>query len=256
VSQLWLAHEHVWSTQHLPKLRQRAFSSVAQMMSENRLSAYLNALWPHLWWYLTCGPLAVEELFDPVLRIYGIDIDRYIARGRVTPLLILLAFLGVFYSGFLAWRDADSARRQGSKQLEDLTRPQFIADITKVSVERFQARTDLIRLLVHITIRNLGVESSIGGWQLKVVPPQPATPYLQTADGWLNREERDGNLLNLTTVIRKNEIILGWLLCQGPSDQLGLHAGQGPAVQVLFKDAYDRTYSPVYPPNFKSDFFS
>jgi hypothetical protein len=226
------------------------------MMSERRIPAYINALLPHLWWYLMCGPLAVEESLDSVLRAYGIDVDRYIARGHVTLLLALLAFVGVFYSGFFAWRDADDNRRQANKQLEYLTRPQFVAEITKVSVEQFQRRGDLIRLFVYVTIRNLGIESSIADWQLKVIPPQPATPSLQTEQGWLERAGFNGNLLNLTRVVQKNEIISGWLLCQGPGDRLGLHTGQRPAVQVLFKDVYERVYSAIYPPNFKSDFFS
>jgi hypothetical protein len=91
---------------------------------------------------------------------------------------------------------------------------------------------------------------------MKVVPPQPATPYLQTADGWLDRSEENKNLLTAKNLIRKNESISGWLLCRGPSDQLALRVGQCPAVQVLFNDVYDRTYSAIYPPNFKSDFFS
>jgi hypothetical protein len=108
-----------------------------------------------------------------------------------------------------------------------------------------------------MTIRNRGAESSIGKWQLKVLPPQPATPYLQTADGWLNRSEQGENLLIIATnLIRRNESISGWLLCSGPCDRLGLQVGQRPAVQVLFNDVYDRTYSAIYPPNFKSNFFS
>jgi hypothetical protein len=169
----------------------------------------------------------------------------------VTPLLWFLAIVGVFCSGFFAWRDADDARLK----LEELSRPLFVPEITKVTVEGVHARRDLVKLYVFMTIRNRGAGSSIGGWQLKVVPPQPATPYLQTADGYLSRSAEGNNLL-LVTKIQKNESISGWLLCEGPSDRLGLQVEQRPAVQVLFNDVYDRTYSAVYPPNFKSDFFS
>jgi membrane protein required for beta-lactamase induction len=128
-----------------------SFSSVTQMMSESRLVAYIKALSRHLWWYLTCGPLAVEELFDPVLRVYGIDLDRYIARGHVTLLLVLFAFVGVFCSGYLTWRDADDGRVLVENQLEELTRPRFIPEITKLAVEGVHARSDLINLYVFMT---------------------------------------------------------------------------------------------------------
>lgn len=143
--------------------------------SAMRLTAYLKAVRPHAWWYVTCGPLAVEGLIEQSAHFYGIDVSPYLAPEHVTALLTLLAFIGVFCSGFLAWRDADDDRRQAKKQLEDSTRPQFVAEITRVEVQGLHARADWISVFVYMTIRNLGVESSIGGWQLKVVPPQPAT---------------------------------------------------------------------------------
>lgn len=76
----------------------------------------------------------------------------------MAALLWFLAIVGVFCSGFFAWRVVDEAR----PKLEELSRPLFVPEITKVTVEGVHARRDLLKLYVFMTIRNLGAESSIG----------------------------------------------------------------------------------------------
>ncbi len=86
-----------------------------------RLKEYLKTMKPYLIWYVMAGPLAVEELLDPLLRFYGIDLGRYVPKGAITPVLIALALVGVFYSGFLAWsheRDKNDEMREPYLQAE------------------------------------------------------------------------------------------------------------------------------------------
>jgi hypothetical protein len=119
----------------------------------------------------------------------------------------------------------------------------------------------MIRLYVHLVIRNQGAESAIDRWKLRVVPPQPAGPYIQDEKGWLSESQMGypdavgRNLLHDPEIIKRGGRKEGWLLCRGPQKNLGLAPGQRPAVMVSFKDVHDNEYSVVYPPNFKADFF-
>lgn len=62
------------------------------------------------------GPLAAEQLLDPILRFYGIDLGQHIPTTIVTPALVLFAFLGVFCAGFLAWAEENDARIAAEKR--------------------------------------------------------------------------------------------------------------------------------------------
>ncbi len=70
-----------------------------------KMGRYLRAMRPHLSWYWMCGPLAVWELADPVLRFYGIELATRVPTGIVSVVLVALALGGVFYAGFLAWSE-------------------------------------------------------------------------------------------------------------------------------------------------------
>jgi hypothetical protein len=176
--------------------------------------------------------------------------------------------IGLLYASFLAWNEerdlfeaSVNSQRRAEQELLDKHRPQFVADITEVFVDGDHGQPDWIKLYVFLTIRNQGTDSALDRWTLKVVPPQPAGPFIQTDKGLLSETQRGrndvvgGNLLHDLEIIRRGGVKEGWLLCHGPKDRMGLTTGQQPAVKVCFKDVHEKEWLAVDPPNFNVDAF-
>jgi hypothetical protein len=220
--------------------------------------AFVRGAFSEAWLYSAYGGGAV------ILALWG-----YLA-GSVPPTWVLLAVIafGFLVGGFRTWQkeridrnDLVASVIKLEREIDELSRPRFIPEITGVFVDGDHPRSDWIKLYVYLVIRNQGAESAIDRWVLRVVPPQPATPFVQTDKGLLSdsRQGHDyelrGNLLHDREIIKRGSGKEGWLLCRGPKKDLGLTTGQRPAVMVSFKDVHDNEYSIIDPPNFNADFF-
>lgn len=219
--------------------------------------AFVRGVFSEAWLYSAYGGGAV------LLAFWG-----YLS-ATVPPAWVFLAVTasGFLVGGFRTWqkeridRNAQVASLiELDREIDELSRPRFVAEIAGMFIEG-DHRSDWIRLYVHLVIRNQGAESAIDRWELRVVPPQPAGPYVQHEKGWLSdlkmgyRNAVGSNLLHDREIIRRGGRKEGWLLCRGPQLGMGLSVGQRPAVMVSFKDVHDNEYSVKDPPDFKSDFF-
>jgi hypothetical protein len=219
--------------------------------------AFIRAAFSEAWLYSAYGGGAV------VLTLWG-----YLAR-QVPPAWVFLAVIafGFLVGGFRTWQKERIDRNAQvasviklGREIDQLSRPRFVPEIAGVFIEG-DNRSDWIRLYVQLVIRNQGAESAIDRWKLRIVPPQPAGPYIQDEKGWLSelqmghRGAVGHNLLHDREIIERGGRKEGWLLCRGLQKNMGLTVGQRPALMVSFKDVHDNTYSVIDPPNFKADFF-
>ncbi len=175
--------------------------------------------------------------------------------------------IGLLFASFLAWNEERDlvevslkSQHSAERKLLENAQPQFVAEITEVSIDGDHQQPDWIKLYVYMTIRNQGAESAIDRWTLRVVPPHPGTPFIQTVKGLSETQEgrggkMGGNLSHDVDVIGRGGRKEGWLLCHGPKSRLGLTTGQRPAVMVSFKDVHDSEYSVIDPPGFKHELF-
>jgi hypothetical protein len=195
-----------------------------------------------------------------------------LAQNLPTHIYHLLSFaillVGLLYASFLAWNEerdlfeaSAKSQRSVEQELLDKTRPQFVAEITEVFINGDHAQPDWVKLYIFLTIRNQGAESSVDRWILKVVPPQPAGPFIQTDKGLLSESQQGrggvmgGNLLHDREIIARGGGKEGWLLCHGPKNRIGLTTGQRPRVKVSFKDVHDKEWFAVDPPHCDVDAF-
>jgi hypothetical protein len=219
--------------------------------------AFVRAVSSEAWIYIAYGAGTV------ILSIWGYY------TSHVPPLWLFLAViaLGFLVGGFRTWQKERIDRNEKvatvvklGREIDALSRPRFLPEITEVLVDGDHQQPDWIKLYVHMVIRNQGAESAIDRWTLRVVPPHPGTPFVQKVQGLSETQEgrgskMGGNLLHDVEVIGRGGRKEGWLLCHGPKTQLGLTTGQTAAVKVSFKDVHDNEYSAIFPPAFRHELF-
>ena len=93
-------------------------------------------------------------------------------------------------------------------QIAELNQPRFLPEITDVFIDNDHQRTGWINIYVYLVIRNQGADSAIDRWKLIVVPPQSASPFIQTEKGlseWLQGHDgaMHGNLLHDREIIKR-----------------------------------------------------
>jgi hypothetical protein len=178
----------------------------------------------------------------------------------------VIAF-GFLVGGFRTWQkertDRNARASDVSKlhaQIAELNQPRSLPEITNVFIDNVfidndHQRTGWINIYVYLVIRNQGADSAIDRWRLIIVPPQPASPFIQTEKGlseWFQGHDgaMHGNLLHDREIIKRGGEKRGWLLCEGPEARFGLSSRQRAAVKVFFKHVHDNEYSVVDPPGF------
>lgn len=197
----------------------------------------------------------------------GLALAQNLSTHTYHVLGFAILLVGLLYASFLAWNEerdllevSVKSQRSAEQKLLDNTQPQLVAEITEVFIDGDHQQPDWIKLYVFMAIRNQGAESAIDRWTLRVVPPHPGTPFVQTVKGLSETQEGrggkvGGNLLHDVEVIGRGGRKEGWLLCHGPKTRLGLTTGQMPAVKVSFKDVHDHEYSAIFPPAFRHELF-
>lgn len=177
------------------------------------------------------------------------------------------------YAGFRAWNGEYQLAEHGRLELEvakqdadasaaKFERPGFHSEITEVAINGDSDRPEWIHLHVYLVIRNQGADSAVDRWMLRVVPPQPATPFILTEQNlsvWadIGRRAQGGNRLHDPEIIKRGGRKEGWLHFFGPQARYGFTTGQSIAVEVSFKDVHGNKYSVVNLPNWDMEpFFS
>jgi hypothetical protein len=179
----------------------------------------------------------------------------YLSMHFYHLLSFAILLVGLLFASFLAWNEERDLFEVSVKSQRS------VAEITEVFIDGDHERPDWVKLYVFLTLRNQGAESAVDRWKLKVVPPQPATPFIQTDRGLLSAVQQGrggaegGNLLHDREIIVRGSAKQGWLLCHGPKSSMGLTTGQRPAVKVCFKDVHDKEWFAVDPPRFDVDAF-
>ena len=201
-------------------------------VSPTSVSAFVRAVFSEAWTYFSYGGGAV------MIAIWG-----YVS-GAVPPSWVFLLVIGIGFlvGGYRTWqkeridRNSQVARVVDlNREVDELSRPRFRPEVTEVFIDGDHQQPDWIKLYVYLVLRNQGAESAVDRWTLKVVPPHPGTPFIQTDKGLSDSQEGHGgriggNLLHNSDVVKRGGIMEGWLLCHGPKAHLGLTTGQGPAV--------------------------
>lgn len=162
-----------------------------------------------------------------VLSVWGA------ATGRQPALWLYLTVLaiGSVVAGFRTWQKERVERNAATAELDQLSRPRFQPEITEVVVTGDGRQPPSIMIYTRLVVRNRAADSSIGRWELLVIPPQPARPFIRTEKGISDaplgpNDLPGGNLLHDHQVIRRGETKEGWLRCEGRADQIGLTPAQ------------------------------
>jgi hypothetical protein len=66
---------------------------------------FVSYLWPHLWWFLTSGPLVVEPMAEQLFDDYEKWINQYISRQKRRQITYGLSLLGILVASFFAFND-------------------------------------------------------------------------------------------------------------------------------------------------------
>jgi hypothetical protein len=205
--------------------------------------------------------LAWDEERDELVRLTAKAAERETGEGNPFATLLSGPIHAQREHTAALGRHADEIWDRMERQLRDLIPkedvPRFESEITAVVVDDDHEQPDWIKLYIYLVVRNQGMDSAIDRWTLKVVPPQPAPPFIQTEKGQLSDSQQGhdgrmgGNLLHDREIIKRGGGKGGWLLCRGPKDQMGLSTGQRPAVKVSFMDVHNNEYSVIDPPNLR-----
>lgn len=198
------------------------------------------------WTYAACGSGAA------ILTVWGW------VTGQVPPawLFVAVLALGSLIGAFRTWQRERLERNAATVELDHLSRPRFQPEVTEVLVTGDSQQPPWITIYTRLVVRNRGADSSIGRWELVVIPPQPARPFIRTEKGISDsplgpNDLPEGNLLHDHQVIRRGETKAGWLRCEGKADQIGLTPAQMPVVGVYFKDVHGVEYRAVSRPGFE-----
>lgn len=158
--------------------------------------------------------IAPTEIQSRLLRAVHIDPSHRLA---------LLGFgLAAFflYAGFRAWNDEyqrsaqdrlnlEITKREAEANAAKFEQPRFDSEITEVAIDGDHSYADRIHVHIYLALRNQGADSAVDRWMLRVVPPQPATPFILTEQSLsastedLGNRARGGNLLHDPEIIKR-----------------------------------------------------
>jgi len=226
-----------------------------------RFLAYIGAIMRHLYvligsaalTIITSGPSWVASELPRVWQ------ERIEAWWLFPPLTHWLTWsipaAGIFIASFLAWnedRDLLESKNVALAKLQD-DRPRFgTSEIRRVSFQADQERgPDWLKIFIFVTLRNLGGESSVEGWEVHLKGQKLDALMNETGLSPSRNEDsisshEGGNLLHDTTAVQKNRHHYGWLLWNTRKERVGgLTTGEESKVfvTVSFRDVKGNSYT-------------
>jgi hypothetical protein len=211
---------------------------------------YLSALWVH-WAALMSGIISV--IVGVSLRV-GRHVSNAVNAWSDIPdwLFIAVGVVGLFYAGFLTWRDQLNESRTLDQRLKELSVPAFVIDAHNTLGKPVSDSDSIILVLMHIT--NRGAPSVIKQPIVKVIRDgkELNTQWLGIPPGPIELQQPNG----AKAVIQQNQYLLS-RAGENPIGRNGAAEGfiwvrvpglkgdalVGSLVKVTIRDVIDKAYS-------------